>query len=64
MSDSREAYVGSEMLPSGTNVTVMGWGVTTEGGSLCDILLEVKVDVVNGSDCNAVDSYDGMWMKI
>ena len=50
---------GSSSLAAGTDVTVMGWGATEEGGFGSDILLEVEVDVISGTDCNAADSYNG-----
>ncbi|KAL7481538.1 hypothetical protein ACHAW6_007218 [Cyclotella cf. meneghiniana] len=31
---------------------VMGWGTTTEGGSLSDILLEVDLPVISNEDCD------------
>ena len=48
---------GSWNLPAGTDVTVMGWGATSEGGLGSDILLEVEVDVVDHAECNT--AYDG-----
>ncbi len=30
----------------------MGWGTTTEGGSLSDILLEVDLPVIGNEDCD------------
>lgn len=44
-------------LDDGDNVTVMGWGTTTEGGELSDILLEVEVDIVDNDACDVI--YDG-----
>jgi len=50
---------GSASLSVGTDVTVMGWGATSEGGSGSDVLLEVEVDVISETDCNDGNSYDG-----
>jgi len=44
---------GSTDLSAGIDVTVMGWGTTSSGGSSSDVLLEVDVDVVSNSDCEA-----------
>ncbi|XP_030387449.1 trypsin-7 [Scaptodrosophila lebanonensis] len=35
----------------GTNVTVTGWGTTTEGGSIPDVLQQVDVLLVDNSEC-------------
>ena len=48
-------------------VTVMGWGVTSENGDLSDVLLEVDVNVISNNECDAAegnidgyyDSYNG-----
>jgi len=44
---------GSVDLPSGTDVTVMGWGTTSFGGSPSAVLMEVEVDIVSNSHCNS-----------
>eukprot|EP00594_Rhizosolenia_setigera_P016583 CAMPEP_0178968346 /NCGR_PEP_ID=MMETSP0789-20121207/18179_1 /TAXON_ID=3005 /ORGANISM="Rhizosolenia setigera, Strain CCMP 1694" /LENGTH=50 /DNA_ID=CAMNT_0020654217 /DNA_START=1 /DNA_END=150 /DNA_ORIENTATION=+ len=31
----------------------MGWGTTSSGGTASDVLLEVEVDIVSNSVCNA-----------
>lgn len=53
---------GSTELIPGSNVTVMGWGVTEPGSEdLSDLLLEVEVQVVDNVECQAayIDSrYD------
>jgi len=40
-----------------TDVTVMGWGVTSENGDLSDVLLEVDVDVISNQECDAAEGY-------
>ena len=45
-------------------VTVMGWGVTSENGDLSDVLLEVDVNVISNNECDAAEGnidgyYDG-----
>jgi trypsin len=37
----------------GSTVTVIGYGVTQEGGDVSDNLLEVDVQVVSHSTCNS-----------
>jgi len=47
---------GSQLLPAGTDVTVMGWGNTRDSffnGRPSDILLEVEVDIVSNAECNS-----------
>jgi len=47
---------GSQNLPAGTDVTVMGWGNTRDSffnGRPSDILLEVEVDIVSNAECNS-----------
>lgn len=41
----------------GADVTLMGWGTTSEGGKTSDDLLEATVDIVSNSDCNL--AYNG-----
>jgi len=51
---------GSENLPAGTDVWVMGWGNTRDSffnGRPSDILLEAEVDVVSNAQCNS--DYNG-----
>lgn len=43
----------------GQNVTTMGWGALTEGGSSPTRLREVTVPVVSNATCNAAASYNG-----
>lgn len=45
---------GNQTLNDGDAVTVMGWGTTTYGGVVSDVLLEVEVDIVGASDCGNV----------
>lgn len=44
---------GSAEVADGTDVTVMGWGATCEGGPSSDVLLEVEVDIVGHPRCNS-----------
>eukprot|EP00160_Parvularia_atlantis_P020573 Unigene858_Nuclearia_a/m.2760 Unigene858_Nuclearia_a/g.2760 ORF Unigene858_Nuclearia_a/g.2760 Unigene858_Nuclearia_a/m.2760 type:complete len:294 (-) Unigene858_Nuclearia_a:107-988(-) len=37
---------------AGTNVVVIGWGTTSQGGRLSDVLREVTVPIVSDSVCN------------
>ncbi|XP_046450125.1 trypsin-1-like isoform X3 [Daphnia pulex] len=39
--------------PAGTVVTVSGWGTTSSGGSISDLLRSVDVPVVSDADCDA-----------
>ena len=40
-------------LAAGTDVTVIGWGTTSSGGSSSDNLLEVEVDVLSNAACSS-----------
>jgi secreted trypsin-like serine protease len=60
--DLSSSVIGTISLPSqgeeysaGTMCTVSGWGTTSEGGSLGQILQKVEVPVVSDDDCR--DSY-------
>lgn len=44
---------GSVNLSPGTDLTVMGWGSTSSGGSVSSVLMEVEVDAYSNADCNA-----------
>jgi hypothetical protein len=48
--------VMSSAAAEGDLVTVSGWGTTSEGGSIADVLQEVDVPVVSNTSCDA--SYD------
>merc|ERR1712226_1297429 len=50
---------GSTNLSAGTDLTVMGWGTTSSGGSSSSVLLEVEVDAWSQTDCNAAYSPQG-----
>ena len=50
---------GSTNLSAGTDLTVMGWGTTSSGGSTSSVLLEVEVDAWSQADCNAAYSPQG-----
>ncbi|XP_057369715.1 trypsin-1-like [Daphnia carinata] len=39
--------------PAGTITTVSGWGKTSSGGSISNVLLSVDVPIVADADCNA-----------
>ncbi|XP_045025780.1 trypsin-1 isoform X1 [Daphnia magna] len=39
--------------PAGTITTVSGWGTTSSGGSISNVLLSVDVPIVSDADCNA-----------
>lgn len=43
---------GSTDLVEGTNVTAIGWGTTSAGGLLSDVLLEVEMDTLENSNCS------------
>ena len=47
----------TQTLSPGTDVTVMGWGRTTSGDFLSNVLREVEVDIVSNEECN--DQYGG-----
>jgi len=42
---------GSSDLSVGEDLTVMGWGRTTEGGSVSNVLLEAEVDAISDNQC-------------
>jgi len=44
---------GSANFEDGTDVTVMGWGTTSSGGSLSNVLLEAQTDIVSNANCNS-----------
>ncbi|XP_057369720.1 trypsin-1-like [Daphnia carinata] len=45
--------------PAGTITTVSGWGTTSSGGSISNVLLSVDVPIVSDADCNA--AYAGLF---
>lgn len=45
------ADAGWASLATGQDVTVIGWGTTSSGGSTSDDLLEVEVDVISNAAC-------------
>jgi len=45
----------TSLLDAGNDVIVMGWGTTSSGGSLSNVLLEVEVDVISQAQCQ--DAY-------
>lgn len=47
-------------LPTGQDVTVIGWGATSSGGPSSNQLLEVEVDVVSNSACASDYSSQGL----
>jgi len=44
---------GSQDTSDGAPVTVIGWGTTSSGGPVSDVLLEVEVNIVENSQCNS-----------
>merc|ERR1712228_516183 len=44
---------GSTNLVAGTDLTIMGWGTTSSGGRLSDVLLEAETDYVTNEQCNS-----------
>jgi len=49
---------GSTTLVEGTDLTIMGWGTTSSGGSLSSVLLEAETDYVTNAQCNSF--YSGL----
>lgn len=49
-----------ENLPARTDVTVIGFGTTSSGGDVSDILLEVGVDVISNNECAQAYSAQGL----
>ncbi|KAH8290132.1 hypothetical protein KR054_000179, partial [Drosophila jambulina] len=45
--------LAKERPEDGTEVTVTGWGTTTEGGTISDVLQEVQVNVVDNTKCKS-----------
>ena len=54
-----DADLINEAAAPGDIVTVLGWGTTTEGGSIPSNLREVDVPVVSNATCNASIAYNG-----
>lgn len=50
---------GSVNLSAGADLTVMGWGTTSSGGSASSVLLEVEVDAYSQADCNSAYNPSG-----
>jgi len=44
---------GSSTLDDKVDLTVMGWGTTSSGGSISPVLLEAETDFVTNSKCNS-----------
>ena len=44
---------------AGVNASVTGWGLTSEGGSLSNILQEVQLPIIENSVCNDASHYNG-----
>ncbi|NCT22406.1 serine protease, partial [bacterium] len=40
------------LVEAGDPSTVTGWGDTSEGGNLSDVLMEVSVPIVSNASCN------------
>lgn len=45
------ACLPSEILPVNSTSTAVGWGLTSEQGSISDVLREVAITVYDGSYC-------------
>ena len=56
---SLETTDGPTEPPAGTGLTVIGVGATSSGGPAADSLLEVDVDVVDGSRCDELYTNSG-----
>jgi secreted trypsin-like serine protease len=52
----RDTQVGA--VVAGANVTVVGWGVTSENGSQSDVLRQVSVPVIANTKCVTYSSYE------
>jgi secreted trypsin-like serine protease len=52
----RGAQAGA--VVAGANVTVVGWGDTSEGGSQSDVLRQVSIPVVANAKCAGYESYE------
>ena len=48
------------LIEPGALVTVLGWGLTTEGGEVSNLLRSVTVQIVNNKICNGLASYPGL----
>lgn len=55
--DPVELDRGQVDLPAGADVTVVGWGKTSESGSMSSVLLEAEVDIVDRNECRADYEY-------
>jgi trypsin len=47
---------GTTVLSEGEDLIVMGWGLTSTGGVMSDVLLEVELDAMTNEDCNSLYS--------
>ena len=47
-----------ELIRPGVNGTVVGWGLTTDGGQGSEVLLEVELPIVSHEVANATGAYD------
>ncbi len=57
-----ELDTGDVPLDSGRDVVVMGWGTTSSGGVVSNILLEAEIDLYSQAECQ--DKYNGMyWIR-
>uniref|UniRef100_A0A4W5JZM0 trypsin n=1 Tax=Hucho hucho TaxID=62062 RepID=A0A4W5JZM0_9TELE len=48
----------AEDVPAGTHCFAAGWGITQENGDQSDVLLSVKVTVVDRKKCNSPGYYN------
>jgi secreted trypsin-like serine protease len=44
---------------AGQDLTTLGLGTTSQGGSGADFLRDVVVNAISGDNCNSADKYDG-----
>uniref|UniRef100_A0A0N8CBU4 Putative Clip-domain serine protease n=1 Tax=Daphnia magna TaxID=35525 RepID=A0A0N8CBU4_9CRUS len=44
--------------PAGLMVTVAGWGTTSSGGDISDVLLSIDIPIVSDDDCNSAYAGD------
>ena len=50
----------ADLFAPGVDATVIGWGLTSEFGSLSDVLLELTYPIVSHDVANAPEAYDGI----
>ena len=50
----------TDVEPIKGNATVFGWGDTSEGGSMSDIMRKVTITIVDRNTCNSKIAYNGL----